>query len=272
MPEPIRIPLRVLVKGASTVIYTSWMSGPRSDFAWPRVVEAELVAAGWPTEVHCNAVPAELTKSAYPTWPAEVLAWSPDVVMLDYGRMECVHLFLPKWLERHAHSLARRPHPLRQVYRQRIIRPVWKGLAAVQQRVDKALPTSATLWRVRRGERDVRGLLERIRTVASPLVLIAEAPPFGRVYQDWFPGANARVQIMNNALRALVRELDDPDVRFVELGHLWEPLLAEGQDPCPDGGHFTPEMHRAVGEELARVALEWAEKQPHLLVEPRPRD
>ena len=272
MPEPTKIPLRILVKGASTIIYTSWMSGPRSDFAWPRVVEAELVAAGWPTEVRCTAVPAELTKAAYPTWPTEVLAWSPDVVILDYGRMECVHLFLPKWMERHAHSLAKRPHRVRQAYRQHVVRPVWKSLAALQQQIDRRLPTSVTLWKVRRGERDIRGLIERIRTVASPLVLIAEAPPFGRVYQEWFPGANARLDIMNEAVRELVRELDSPDVRFVPLAHLWEPLLAAGQDPCPDGGHFTPEMHRAVGEELGRVALEWAEKQPHLLVEPRPRD
>src|SRR3712207_1034599 len=123
MPDQTRIPLRVLVKGASTIIYTSWMSGPRSDFAWPRVVESELVAAGWPVDLHTMAVPAELTKEAYPSWPTEVLAWSPDVVIMDYGRMETVHLFLPKWLERHAHSLQARPHPLRQLYRKRVIRP-----------------------------------------------------------------------------------------------------------------------------------------------------
>ena len=271
MPELTKLPLRVLVKGASTIIYTSWMSGPRSDFAWPRVVDAEIRAGGWPLELHTMAVPAELTKEAYPHWPVEVLAWSPDVVIMDYGRMECVHLLLPKWLERYAHSLQARPHPLRQAVRTRAIRPLWKALAHVQQVIDARLPTSSTLWRVRRGEREIEGLVQRIRTVASPLVLLLEAPPFGKTYQEWFPGANARVEVMNEAVEEIARRCDSPDVRYVPLGHLWAPLLAEGQDPCPDGGHFTPEMHRAVGEAVAEIVVEWADKQPHLLVESRQR-
>ena len=271
MPELTKLPLRVLVKGASTIIYTSWMSGPRSDFAWPRVLESEIRAGGWPVDLHAMAVPAELTKEAYATWPVEVLAWSPDVVVMDYGRMECVHILLPKWLERYAHSLSARPHPVRRAIRKGLIRPAWQRLARLQQVLDARLPTDSSLWRVRRGEREIEGLIQRIRTVASPLVLVTELPPFGRIYQEWFPGANPRVEIMNESLRAMVRRFDSPDVRFVPLAHVWEPLLAEGEDPCPDGGHFTPEMHRAVGEAIAEVVLEWAEKQPHLLVEPRPR-
>jgi hypothetical protein len=266
-----KLPLRVLVKGATTVIYTSWMSGPRSDFAWPRVLESEIHAAGWPVDFHTAAVPAELTKEAYPHWPVEVLAWSPDVVVMDYGRMETVHLFIPKWLERYVNKLDARPQPLRQAYRKRVLRPAFKALAHVQQALDARLPTSSTLWRVRRGQRDIEGLIRYMRTVASPLVLLLEAPPFGKVYQGWFPGANPRVEVMNQAVQDIVRGFDTPDVRYVPLAHLWEPLLAEGQDPCPDGGHYTPEMHRAVGEAVADVVLEWAEKQPHLLVEPRPR-
>jgi len=268
MPAPTHLPIRVLVKGASTTVYTSWMNGPRSDFAWPRVIEARLCAAGWANEVRTAATPAELTKAAFPTWPVEVLAWSPDVVILDYGRMECVHIFIPRWLERYANSLSIRPHPIRQAYRKRIVKPLWKWLAAVQGAVDKALPTTSTLWRVRRGERDIAGLIERIRTVASPLVLIPEIPPFGRVYQKWFPGANPRVEIMNETLKALVHRLDDPNVRFVPLAHIWAPVLAEGEDPCPDGGHFTPELHRRFGEGLAEVVLTWAPEQKHLLLPP----
>ena len=271
MTDPNRLPVRVLVKGASTTVYTSWMGGPRSDFAWPRVVEEQLVAAGLPADVRSTAVPAELTKSAFQVWPMEVLAWSPDVAILDYGRMECVHLFVPRWLERHAHSLAKRPFPIRQAYRQHIVRPVWKGLARVQQKIDRSLPLPSTLWRVNRGIKDIEGIIARIRSVASPLVLLPEIPPFGKVYDDWFPRANDRVEIMNGLLRDLVRKLDDPDIRFVPLAHLWDPLIAEGQDACPDGGHFTPELHRAVGEALGQVVVEWAEKQPHLLVAPKPR-
>lgn len=274
MTEPLRLPVRVLVKGASTTVYTSWMGGPRSDFAWPRVIEAELLAARQPAEVRCVAVPAELTKAAYRTWPSEVLAWSPDVVILEYGRMECIHLFLPRALERFAHSLAKRPHPGRQALRQHLVRPMWKALAHAQKAADQSLPLESRLsmWRVRRGIRDIEGIIGRIRSVASPLVLILEAAPFGSIYDGWYPKANPRVEIMNGLMQDLVRKLDEPDVRFVPLNHLWADLVAEGKDVCPDGGHFSPELHRAVGEELGRIVLEWTEKQPHLLVEPSLRD
>jgi hypothetical protein len=253
-------------------MYTSWMSGPRSDFTWPRVVEAELCAAGWPNEVRSTAIPAELTKSAYPTWHREILAWSPDVVVMDYGRMECVHLFIPRWLERYANNLGTRPHPVRQAYRKRVVRPLWRSLVFLQRALDSAMPTRATLWRVRRGERDIAGLIDKIRTVASPLVLILEAPPFGRPYQKWFPGANARVEIMNDALRALVRRLDEPDIRFVTLADVWAGAVDDGKDVCPDGGHYTPPLHRAVGEEVAGIVIDWADKQHHLdLTEVRAR-
>ena len=32
----------------------------------------------------------------------------------------------------------------------------------------------------------------------------------------------------------------------------------------PDGFHYTPEMHRVVGEHLAEQIAEWAQTQPHL--------
>jgi hypothetical protein len=272
MPEPTKIPLRVLVKGASTVIYTSWMSGPRSDFAWPRAIEAELHAASWPADVRCTAVPAERTKHAIEHWHDEVLAWSPDVVVFHYGHMECVHLFLPRFLERHVNDLRARPFPIREAYRKYLLRPFWMFLAKLQMRADEALPQTLLSFRPRRAAADLVRMIELTRTVASPLVLVPEIPPAGRPYEKWFPGMTPRIAVMNETFRETIRKLDDPDVRFVPLRDVWTPIVGEDGDPCPDGGHFTPEVHRAVGQKLADIVLEWAEKQPHLLVEPRPRD
>jgi hypothetical protein len=160
---------------------------------------------------------------------------------------------------------------VRQAYRAKLLKPMWKYLVGAQQAADRSLPASSrwSQWRVRRGIKDIAGIIERMRTVASPLMLIPEIPPFGRPYQKWFPKANDRVDLMNDLLRDLVRELDDPNIRFVPMAHLWEPVIAAGGDACPDGGHFSPELHRAFGEELGRVVVEWAEAQPHLLVDPK---
>ena len=35
-------------------------------------------------------------------------------------------------------------------------------------------------------------------------------------------------------------------------------------EPAPDGGHYTPEVHREIGRALAPVILDWASQQAHL--------
>jgi hypothetical protein len=270
MTETIRMPVRVLVKGASDVIYSSGMGGPRGDFAWPRVIEAELYAAGWPADVRSQVRPGEMAKEFYPRWRDEVLAWSPDVVVLDYGAMECVHLILPRFMERHANSLAGRPQPLRLLYRGQVVKPLWRYAFRLQRAIDNRLPRDSKLsqWRMRRGVRDVDGLIKQIRNIASPLILIPDMPPVGKPYRKWFPGADERIAIANQMMQDLVRTYDSPDIQFVPLIHLWDDL-EEGKDARPDGGHYTPDGHRMVGEEIASVILDWVEKQPHLVVEPK---
>jgi lysophospholipase L1-like esterase len=264
MTEHDRLPLRVLVKGASTVVYTSWMSGPRSDFAWPRVIERELFAAGYPSEVRCRAHPSEPTRFGIGTWVDEVLTWSPDVIILHYGHQETIHVFLPRILERHANSLKARPGAIRTFYRKRIIRPVWRGLAHLQSVVDNALPHNLLAYKRKRVAKELERYIQRVRTVASPLILVPDLPPPGRAYDRWFPGMADRVLAMNETLRATVAAFDDPDIRMFSIREAIEPLVPEGEDAAPDGGHLTPPLHQAVGEGMADVIVEWAAKQRHL--------
>ena len=86
-------PVRVLVKGCSTSVLTSWMGGPRTDFAYPRVVEAELLAAGLPATVNVTADVGAQTRNARKSWEKEVITWSPDVVVLAILRTH-VHLLV----------------------------------------------------------------------------------------------------------------------------------------------------------------------------------
>src|SRR5690242_14845948 len=117
MAEPLPLPIRVLIKGHSQVVWTSWMGGPRSDLAYPRALEAELYAAGRPADVRVEALPAVTTKRALRSWEHEVVPFSPDVVVLHLGQMDMVHHVLPGWLEQHAHSLRTRPGAVREKYR-----------------------------------------------------------------------------------------------------------------------------------------------------------
>lgn len=266
---PLPLPLRVLVKGGSTVHTVSYMGGPRSDFAYPRVTEAELYAAGVPAEVRCTAAASQRTKTAFQTWEQETFSWSPDVVVLTYGYMEIIHLFLPQPLERHANSLAARPGPIRTPYRI-VLRKVWKLLARVQQRLDGMAPKLFMRRRLRAAT-DMFELVDRIQMIGSPLVLIMELTPPGPPFRKWFPGLAERMELTNEALRDVVRRTDKPNVRFFPTNTVLAPLMAAGE-VVPDGGHYTPEAHRVIGAALAEEIRAWAEQERLIGTEqPSPR-
>jgi hypothetical protein len=252
---PLPLPLRILAKGGSTVHTVSYMGGPRSDFAYPRATEAALYAAGVPAEVRCTAAASQRTKTAFATWEQETFSWSPDVVILTYGYMEIIHLFLPQPFERHANSLAARPGPIRSPYRI-ALRKVWKALARLQQRLDRRFPLLFMRRRLR-ASTDMYELIDRIQMIGSPLVLLMELTPPGPPFQKWFPGLAERMELTNEALRDVVRRIDKPNVRFFPTNTVLAPLMAVGE-VVPDGGHYTPEAHRVLGAALAEEILTWA--------------
>jgi hypothetical protein len=263
-PSSERMPLRVLVKGASTVVYTSWMGGPRADVTYPRVVEAELLAAGHPVEVRVTAVPAERLKKAFRTYQADVVPWSPDVVVLHYGHADSIHLFLPRWLERHVNSMGPRPGRLRRAYRKVLLRPTWLALAHVQIVADRVLGPRLADRRARRFARDLEALIRHIRFMSSPLVLVLNLHPMGSQYLEWFPGVTHRMDALNTRVAEVVDRLALDDVRLVDVRPLAEPILSEASDRPTDHSHYPPELHRAVGHALATVISAWAVDQPHL--------
>lgn len=255
MTEPLPLPLRVLVKGASTVNSISYLGGPRSDFAYSRVTESELYAAGVPAEVRCTALASANTRMAFKTWEQETFSWSPDVVVLTYGYQEIIHLILPRWLERHVHSMAARPGPVRTPYRW-ALKKFWKVLARVQQQLDHRFPLLFMRRRLR-ASYSMYELIERIQKIGSPLVLMMELTPPGPPFRNWFPGLAQRMDLANEALREVVRRIDKPHVRFFETNAVLAPLAAK-TEVVPDGGHYTPEAHRMIGAALAEEILTWA--------------
>jgi hypothetical protein len=258
-----RLPLRVLVKGASTVVYTSWMGGPRADLTYPRVLEGELLHAGHAVEVQVTAMPAERVGQAYRSYQRDVVPWSPDVVVLHYGHADAIHLFLPRFLERRVNNPGRRPGRLRAAYR-RTIRSPWVLLAKLQMRLDGLVRGAGADRRARRFARTLEGLIQHVRFVSSPLVLVPNLHPMGAQYRAWFPGIERRMAAINAAVAEMIDGLGIPDVRVVDVRTLAEPILAAPREGPTDDSHYPPELHRAVGRELARVIAAWAVDQTYL--------
>lgn len=264
-PEPLPLPIRVLVKGASTVVLVADMGGPRTDFNFGRVIEQQLLTDGRPAEVRVIGTPSVPSKLSLRRWEEDVLGWSPDVVVLHHGHYESIHYFLPRWLERHANSTRGRPGGrVRRLYRRRVLRSAWIALARLQQRADRDLDSTLFARKLRNVAHDVQRIIENVQTVGSPLVLVLEVVPPGRHWQKWMPGLAQRTALMNDALAAAVANVGRPNVRFVRTTEELAKQLDEGEEPTPDGGHYSPRAHRVIGELLAAEIAEWADTQPHL--------
>ncbi len=265
MHEPVRLPIRILVKGASTVNYVSWMGGPRQDFIFPRVIEEQLIAAARPVEMRTITMTSERTSTILGTWQAEVLGFSPDVVVLVYGHYETIHLFTPRWLEVHANSLRSRPRLLATAYRKYLLRPGWRALMQVQAKVDSILSPTLRRGRPRQVAADLERYIAHIQTVGSPLVYVFELLPPGTRYRTWFPGMARRIEVMNHTLKAMVDRIGRDNVRYFEVAGLVKERVDGDIDiAIPDGFHYSPQMHRVIGTALACEIDEWAQTQTHL--------
>lgn len=132
-----------------------------------------------------------------------------------------------------------------------------------QQFADQRVDPTIFAWRPRRVAADLERLILRVRNISSPLVLIPDLIEPGPPYQKWFPGMAARSEVMNKTLDEMVTRIGNPEVRRFSVSKVVESLDLEGH-PTPDGGHFSPTVHRAVGEAMADVILEWANGQAHL--------
>jgi hypothetical protein len=232
----------------------------RGDHVFPRWIEVELGELGVPAECRNAGRLSERTSSAFDGWESEVMAWNPDVVVLGYGFYECIHAFLPHWLEVHVNSTRQLPRAGRRAYRRYLLRPVWKGLAQLQRVLDGRIRDRLFGRRLRRVLRDYDALVRRTRDHGQPLVLVLELLPPGERAVGWFPGMASRIEATNRGLRAMVTATGDPDVRIVPVAEM-AATLRHDPDPLPDGLHYSPELRRRLGRVVAEEVAGWHRAQ-----------
>lgn len=244
-------PVRVLVKGSSLVVMVPDWNGEQGEHTFPRWIQNGLLDRGRPCELDNRGVAGQPTRHAFRSWEEDVMATSPDVVVYGYAYYECIHGLLPHRLERHVNRFDGRTGPVRTRYRGWLLRPTWKVLAQVQRVLDRYVADRLFRRRARRIVADYELLVQRTRTVApgSPLVFVLALLGPGGKAGDWFPGMQARIDLMNEALAAMVARFDTPGVRLVPVPELAEQL--GGEDPVPDGFHYSPRMRRIIGDWIA---------------------
>lgn len=261
----MRLPLRVLVKGASTVGWSGAMGGPRSDMIFARVIERDLLAADQPAVVVAKSVGGMRTNTVLRDWERDVTGYSPDVIVIMAGHYETLHVLWPQWLERHANSPTWAVRPLSTLYRKRLLRPAWRALVKLQTKIEARVPGWWWRRRVDNAVADIAKAVTQMRQIASPLVILMEVPSPSAPGLFLFPQMPERVTYVNGRLAQLVDRFATPDVRlFPTNREIREFAGGDLEAALPDGFHFAPRLHERVGGSIAAEVEAWAKAQPHL--------
>ncbi len=256
------VPIRVLVKGASSAVWVSPPGGARTRQTFPWWLQAVLTSNGLPAEVRNAAREAQMITEALCDWDDEVQRWSPDVVILNYGQYECMPGILPRALERLGVGWHRHPGAVRDRIRRWIVAPTWRRLASMQRALDKALDPGPYRVKPKRFLRELERFLDQVRIVGSPLVLVMDTWPLSSRWVSWFPGMEARSAELRGCIHTWIAARGDPQVRLFPVSEL---LVRHDLDRAlPDGVHYAAFVHREIAEELATIIAEWAQGEPHL--------
>lgn len=184
----------------------------------------------------------------------------PDVLVLNYGMVECQPHVLPTWAARHFASWDRSSHPAALWYRERVAPPVWRRLRTFQQ--SGASRVGLHTWRLSpdRFRFEMRRVIEMTREDTGALVLLLDCDPPGSRFEHWVPGMGKRWELYQQILADLVEDLADDEVRLVPNSRtiLDELGFEEG---LPDGIHRSAIGHRRTAELLLDEILDWL-RQP----------
>jgi hypothetical protein len=213
----------------------------------------DLTYAGWLARLTGARVENEsrwyeLLDDGSARFQAELRPRMPDVVVIDYGVVECQPSLLPTWLSRHAMTWDQGLGPVARVYRGQVLRRLWPVLRW-WQRWSSAKAGTRT-WRLppRRFAASMHRLIEVARHDKA-VVLVLDLPPFGSRMEHFLPGLEPRRAIYDETMASVVSSFADPDVRLVRRSAVSAELGVDAT--VPDGLHLSPAAHRRVAELLA---------------------
>jgi lysophospholipase L1-like esterase len=183
-----------------------------------------------------------------------VRAYSPDVLVLQYGLNEAVPRAIPMALHRHMFTWAEPGRRGMRRYKRALQQRLWPALREYQRRVGLVLGLRTQRVSVNRFASELRYLVDLARKDTKCLVLILDVLPPGPSVERWIPGIGARVTRLNEMFRRVVSDVGDDAVRYVDTSAV---IARLGADGMPDGLHLSDTGHRCLADLLATEIEEW---------------
>ena len=246
---------RVLVIGNSmTTIVPNRAS--RLEGPYPEQLEALLRSRGINAEVRNAGREYELINDGIHRYQEEERAWSPDVLVVNYGMAEAQAPAIPKGVHNHFMTWEKGLSRPAAAYRRRVAPQIWPRLRRYQRWAMRRMGTR--FWRM--SPRRFGAELERVMLLGRSdhrLVLVIDINPPGPRLLYNLPGIDARVEILNGVLHDVVGKAaaEDDGVKLIAASALADEM---GIDVAiPDGYHWSPAAQQRVAEMLAAEIGPW---------------
>lgn len=245
-------PLRVHVLGSSASVLVQPQHGPRDGGTYGEQLVPLLAGRGVPAVVSHAGTWFGRICDAVPRYERDVRDHFPDVLIVNYGMVECQSDVLPTAIVRHLTTWHRTSRAGTRLYRDHLAPKVWK-LLREYQRWGSARDRCRT-YRLRpsRFVADLTRTVEMARKDCGALVLVLDIDPPGARVEHWLPGTEERVRRYNDLLAAVADGYDD-GVRLVRAGA----ALTDPATQLPDGMHRSPEGHAMTAAMLGEEICQW---------------
>lgn len=245
-------PLRVHVLGSSASVLVEPQHGPRDGGTYGEQLAALLTARGTPTTTSHAGTWFGRICDTVPHYERDVRDHFPDVLVLNFGMVECQSDALPVWVVRHLTTWHRTSRAGTTLYREQLARRAWLVLRDYQRWASRYDAGWTHRLRPSRFVADLRRTIDLVRKDCGSLVLLLDIDPPGERVEHWLPGTAARAARYNDLLAQVADGYDD-SVRLVRAGA----QVTDRASQVPDGLHRSADGHAATAAVLADEITQW---------------
>jgi lysophospholipase L1-like esterase len=242
--------LRVVVVGSSVGYYIRPKREVLAERTYGEHLERELERRGVPTLVTNSSRWTSLIRDANREIEELVLTHVPDVVVANYGILECepatIPLALLRWLFTHGPSQSL---PAR-VVRRALAPPLLRAYITLSPRVLRAMRLPARMGS-KRFARELAQFVDLVHRERGGLVVLLGIGPPGDRLEEVLPGTRDNAARYTEIIRSVAGAR--AGTRFIEV----DALETNGRDVVPDGIHFSARGHEALGRAIADEVIEW---------------
>ena len=229
----------------------------RLDGAYSEILEQLLRDKGFDAEVRNAGKEYELLPDGIHRYQEEERAWSPDVLVVNYGMADCQAPVIPKFVHNHFMTWETGLSRPARAYRRIVAARVWPQLRKYQRFMMRRVGMHG--WRVnpRRYELELSRLIMLARHDYRFVCVIDINPPGDRLLYN-LPNISPRRDVLQEVTERVVakaRETDPHGVVRIPAATIVDEMGIDAA--IPDGYHWSPPAQRRVAQMLADEIVPW---------------